>query len=198
MKALIPVDIENDFLPKGALPVPKGDQVIEETNRLMREYDFVFPSLDWHPADHGSFAINHPGRELYEIIDLHGIPQRLWPVHGVQNTYGAEFAAGLDTARFTKTIYKGTDPKVDSYSAFFDNGRKGDTGLHELLCSHNVGLIGVCGLATDYCVKATVIDGLSLGYKVILHTKACRGVNLAPGDVEAAIEEMRRAGAEIR
>jgi nicotinamidase/pyrazinamidase len=157
----------------------------------------VIATQDWHPADHGSFAANHPGRQPFEQIDLHGLLQTLWPVHCVQNTGGACFAPGLDTRLVERIFPKGTDPRVDSYSGLFDNGRRNSTGLAEYLRSRNITDVSVCGLATDYCVKFTALDALREGFRVTLIEDACRGVNLRPGDVETALEEMRTAGITI-
>lgn len=197
MKALILVDIQNDFLPGGALAVPGGDEVIAVANAIQPGFDLVVATQDFHPADHGSFAANHAGRQPYEVIDLNGLPQVLWPVHCVQGTPGAEFAAALSQAAIRKIFPKGTDPRIDSYSGFYDNGRRKSTGMGEWLQSQGVKEVFVCGLATDYCVKATAIDALSFGFKTTLVVDACRGVNLAADDSEKAIEQMRAAGVEI-
>lgn len=194
MNALILVDIQNDFLPGGALAVPGGDEVIPAANLLMREFDLIVATQDWHPPDHGSFASNHPGRAVFETIVLHGLQQTLWPVHCVQQTHGAEFAATLDTARIGKVFQKGTRPEIDSYSGFHDNGRRHSTGMAEWLRGRGVTHVTVCGLATDYCVKFTALDALDEGFQVTLATHACRGVNLNPGDVEQAIAEMKQRG----
>lgn len=196
-KALIIVDVQNDFLPGGALAVPEGDAVIPVANELIKQFKIVVATQDWHPKDHKSFAINHPGKKPGDKIILGGIEQILWPEHCVQNTHGAELSHKLDASRITKIIQKGTDPNIDSYSAFFDNARKKATGLESFLKSMNVSMIYVIGLATDYCVKYTVLDGLSLGFKTFLFLRGCRGVNLNPRDVEKAIETMKNAGAEI-
>ena len=158
MKALIVVDVQNDFVPGGALAVPEGDRVVPLCNALANSFDLVVATQDWHPADHGSFAANHPGRKVGEVIDLQGLQQILWPVHCVQNTPGAQFVHGLDTSRFARIFQKGTDPAIDSYSGFFDNGHRRSTGLGDYLRSNNVTDVYVCGLATDYCVKFTALD----------------------------------------
>ena len=196
-RALILVDLQNDFLPGGALPVPEGDKVIPIANRLMDDFEIIVATKDWHPADHGSFAANHPGRQLYEVIGLHGLPQVLWPVHCVQGTSGADFAPDLDLDRITRIFPKGTDPGIDSYSGLYDNGHRRSTGLAEWLREQGVKRVTVCGLATDYCVKFTVLDALADGFEVTLNLPASRGVNLSPGDVEAAVEEMRTKGVTI-
>ncbi len=197
MNALILVDIQNDFLPGGALAVPEGDQIVPVVNRLQPRFDLVIATQDWHPAAHGSFAANHPSRQPGEVIDLHGLQQILWPTHCVQNTAGAEFAPDLDRTRWDRVFVKGTDATVDSYSGFFDNGRRQATGLGEHLREKGVDEVYIVGLATDYCVKFTALDALGLGFKTRLIADACRGVNLQPGDVQAAIEELRKAGADI-
>jgi nicotinamidase/pyrazinamidase len=197
MNALILVDIQNDFLPGGALAVPEGDQIVPVVNRLQPRFDLIVATRDWHPANHGSFAANHPHHAPGDRIDLHGLPQILWPVHCVQETPGADFAPKLDRQAWAQIFVKGTDLAIDSYSGFFDNGHRQATGLGEYLKGKGVTNIYVAGLATDYCVKFTVLDALKLGFRTHLIEDACRGVNLQPGDVAAAIAEMRGAGAEV-
>lgn len=194
MKALIIVDVQNDFCPGGALAVPEGDRVIEVINRIQPAFDLVVATQDWHPASHGSFAANYPDRHPGDQIELAGLPQILWPVHCVQDTPGAEFHPGLDRSRIARVFRKGTDPTVDSYSGFFDNGRRASTGLSEYLKDEGVTDVYVCGLATDYCVKATALDTVSLGFKTHLVEDACRGVELHAGDVERSIEKMQENG----
>lgn len=196
-RALILVDIQNDFLPGGALAVPDGDAIIPIANQLMNDFGIIVATQDWHPRNHGSFADNHPGHQLFETIDLNGLPQTLWPVHCIEQTDGAELAADLDTDRIIRTFRKGTNPKIDSYSGLHDNGRRQSTGLGEWLHAQGVREVTVCGLATDYCVKFTALDALHDGFKVTLHLPACRGVNLTAGDVDAAVAEMERAGVTI-
>ncbi|HWB61812.1 MAG TPA: bifunctional nicotinamidase/pyrazinamidase [Chthoniobacteraceae bacterium] len=197
MKALILVDIQNDFLPGGALTVPQGDAVIPIANRLQEIFPLVVATQDWHPANHGSFAANHPGKNPFEQIDLNGLPQTLWPAHCVQGTPGAELALALDRTRIARVFPKGADPGVDSYSGFFDNGHRRDTGLGAWLKEKGVADVYVCGLATDYCVKFTALDAAALGFGTFLIEDASRGVNLQPADVKNAIEEMKRAGVRI-
>lgn len=197
MRALILVDLQNDFLPGGALAVPGGDEVIPVANRLEEHFPLVAATQDWHPANHGSFAANHPGKKLYEQIELNGLPQTLWPVHCVQNTTGAELAPGLERERIARIFQKGTDPGIDSYSGLFDNGHRRSTGLGEWLKSKGVTDVFICGLATDYCVKFTALDAVGLGFKTHLIEDASRGVNLRPNDVQEAIREMRRAGVTV-
>ena len=197
MRALILVDLQNDFLPTGALPVPRGDEVIPVADRLLAKFDLVVATQDWHPPTHGSFASNQPGHKPGELIDLHGLTQVLWPEHCVQGTPGAEFVKGIDTRRITKVFQKGTDPTVDSYSGFFDNGHRKATGMGAYLKEKGVDEVFVLGLATDYCVKFTALDAVSLGLKTHVIEDACRGVNLKPGDVNRALEEMKQAGVWI-
>jgi nicotinamidase/pyrazinamidase len=197
MKALILVDIQNDFLPGGALAVPDGDKVIPAINRLQAQFPVVIATQDWHPANHGSFAASHPGKNVFEQIELNGLPQTLWPVHCVQNTPGAELAAALHRERIVKVFPKGTDASIDSYSGLFDNGHRKSTGLGEWLKEQNVTEVFVCGLAMDYCVKFTALDAVKMGFKTWLIEDASRGVNLHPDDVQNAVEEMKRAGVNV-
>jgi nicotinamidase/pyrazinamidase len=197
MRALIVVDIQNDFLPGGALAVPEGDRIIPLANALQSAYDVVVASQDWHPADHGSFAANHPGHQIGERIDLYGLEQILWPVHCVQGTAGAEFSTALDTARIERIFQKGIDPTIDSYSALFDNGHRRATGMVDYLKDRGVDEVHLCGLATDYCVKFTALDARKCGFEVVVLRDACRGVNLRPGDDERALQEMADAGVRV-
>lgn len=197
MKTLILVDIQNDFLPGGALAVPDGDAIVPIVNRLLPRFDLVVATQDWHSADHGSFAANHPGRQPFESIELNGLPQTLWPVHCVQNTGGVCFAPGLDTRRVARVFPKGTDARVDSYSGLFDNGRRSSTGLAEWLKENGARELWVCGLATDFCVKFTALDAVAEGFRVNLITDACRGIDLPPGNIAAALAEMQAAGVRL-
>jgi nicotinamidase/pyrazinamidase len=197
-RALLVIDLQNDFLPGGALAVAKGDEVIPVANQLIAsgEYDVVCLTQDWHPKDHGSFAANTPGMKPFESGMLNGLPQVFWPVHCVQGTTGAEFAAdlSLDAKGVPLRIFrKGTNPAVDSYSGFFDNAKRGDTGLQAYLASHGIADVDVLGLATDFCVQSTVLDALDLGYRVRVIERGCRAVF----DQAGAIRKMREKGAAI-
>ena len=194
MKALILVDIQTDFLPGGALAVPDGDAIIPVVNGLQAKFPLVVATQDWHPANHGSFAANHPGKNVFEQIDLNGLPQTLWPVHCVQGTPGAELAMGLERGRIAKIFPKGTDAGIDSYSGLNDNGHRKSTGLGEWLKAKTVTEVFVCGLATDYCVKFTALDAAQMGFETFFIEDASRGVNLQPNDVANAVAEMARAG----
>jgi nicotinamidase/pyrazinamidase len=197
MKALILVDIQNDFLPGGALAVPEGDKIIPVANQLLAAFPLVVATQDCHPPNHGSFAANHPGKKVFEQIDLNGLPQTLWPVHCVQGTSGAELAPGLQRVRIAKIFPKGTDAAIDSYSGLFDNGHRNSTGLGEWLKAVRVTEVFVCGLATDYCVKFTALDAAQFGFKTHFIADASRGVKLQPDDVNQAIAEMQRANISV-
>lgn len=197
MRALLLVDIQNDFLPGGALAVSDGGQVVPVANRLMSHYDLVIATQDWHPADHLSFASQHPDKRVGEVIQLDDLDQILWPDHCVQGTLGAEFAPKLDTDGIHHVIQKGTDRAIDSYSGFFDNARRKMTGLDDTLRGNGVDEIHVMGLATDYCVKYTVLDAIGLGFRTVILTDGIRGVELYDGDCTRAIQEMKAAGALI-
>lgn len=197
MKALILVDLQDDFLPGGALAVPEGDKVIPVANQLQAAFPLVVATQDWHPANHGSFAANHPGKKVFEQIELNGLPQTLWPVHCVQHTPGAELTAALHREHIAKVFRKGTDAGIDSYSGLFDNGHRKSTGLGEWLAAQHVTDVFVCGLATDYCVKFTALDAARMGFKTHFIEDASRGVNLRPQDVPNAIEKMKCAGVAV-
>jgi len=197
MNALILVDIQNDFVPGGALAVSDGDQVVPVANRLMPQFDLVVATKDWHLVDHLSFASQHEGKQVGEIIELEGLPQVLWPNHCVQNTPGAEFAPGLDVNGIHRVFEKGTNRTVDSYSGFFDNGHRQATGLDDFLKEQGVDTVSIMGLATDYCVKFTALDAADLGLNTKLILDGCRGVDLQPGDSAQAIDEMMTRGIEI-
>ena len=197
MRTLILVDIQNDFLPGGALAVPRGDEVVPVANRLQPRFDLVVATQDWHPERHGSFASTRPGRKPGDVAELAGLPQVLWPDHCVQGTAGAAFAPGLEMNRVEAIVRKGTDPAIDSYSGFFDNGHRKSTGLGDYLKGRGATDVYVLGLATDYCVKFTALDALRLGFHVFLVEDGSRGVELRAGDVARAVEEMRKAGVEV-
>ena len=197
MKALLIVDVQNDFLPGGSLEVPGGDQVVPVINNLQNHFDTIVASRDWHPADHGSFASNNPGHQPGEVIDLNGLQQILWPDHCVQGSFGAEFSAQLQTEQIQKVIFKGTDPGVDSYSAFFDNGHRIETELHQYLQEIGIKTLYIVGLAADVCVYFTVKDAIDLGYETYLVTDATKGVNMKPDDTSKALNDMQKRGAKL-
>lgn len=197
MKTLLVIDVQNDFLPGGALAVPEGNAVVPLINRMMDNYDLIVATQDWHPADHVSFASNHRGRKAGDIIKVRGEPQVLWPAHCIQRSRGAEFAPGLSVQKFARVFQKGVDREIDSYSGFFDNDKRRDTGLANHLHQQGVSAVDITGVATDYCVKATALDARDLGFSVRVLLEACRGVELNAGDVEQAVAEMRQRGVEI-
>ncbi len=197
MKALILVDLQNDFTPGGALPVPGGNEVIPVANRLMPLFELVVATQDWHPANHGSFAVNHEGKVPADVVELNGLAQILWPIHCVQGTHGAHFVETLDLTRVCNIFQKGTDPSIDSYSGFFDNGHRKSTGLGEFLKKQGVQSCFIAGLATDYCVKYTALDAVQAGFGTYLVEDGCRGVGLHSGDLRKAIMELEQAGVRI-
>jgi nicotinamidase/pyrazinamidase len=196
-EALLLVDLQNDFVEGGALAVTGGLSLIELANRLMSKFDLVVATQDWHPSDHRSFAVQHPGLKVGDRFQLGGLAQTAWPVHCVQGSDGAGFVKTLNLDRIQHVVRKGTDRDIDSYSGFFDNGHRRSTGLADYLREHDVSHVFVMGLATDYCVRATVLDAIQAGLKTTLIVDGCRGVDLHPGDSALAIEEMKSSGAEI-
>lgn len=195
--ALIIVDVQNDFLPGGALAVEDGDQVIPIINELQNEFQFIVATQDFHPANHGSFATNHPGKKIGEFVTLGGLSQILWPEHCVQGTFGSEFHKDLNQDNWKAIFQKGTNPDVDSYSGFFDNARKESTGLADYLKQEGIKKVYITGLALDYCVKFTALDAHSLGFETYLIVDASRAVNIDPMDGDFAIEEMAKIGIKI-
>ncbi len=198
-RALLLIDIQNGFCPGGNLPVAGGDEIVPIANALMAsgKYDLVVASQDWHPPGHGSFASSHPGKSPFEMGELSGKPQMLWPDHCVQGTQDAAFHPDLDVSHIDHVQRKGQNPAVDSYSAFRDNDRAALTGLADYLKAKDVGEVDICGLATDYCVKFSAIDAVEMlpGVKVRFVEDASRGID--PEGVKTAIAEMREKGVEI-
>jgi nicotinamidase/pyrazinamidase len=197
VRALLLIDVQNDFMPGGSLPVAHGDEIVTVANAIMPRFDLVVATQDWHPRDHTSFASNHPGCVPGDEAEVGGVLQRLWPDHCVQMTPGASFHSALDVARITHVVRKGTDTVVDSYSGFYDNGRVRDTGLAAYLSARGVTGVWIAGVATDYCVKYTALDALRLGLPTALVLDGCRGVEANPGDVDAAVAEMTSAGCQV-
>lgn len=199
-RALLLVDLQNDFCAGGALAVPEGDSTVDVANRLIDwcslRGEKVVSSLDWHPANHGSFASQHQVAP-YTQGQLDGLAQTFWPDHCVQNSQGAALHPLLNERGIDKTFYKGENPQVDSYSAFFDNGRRQATELNAWLMQQRITDLIIMGLATDYCVKFTVLDALELGYTVNVIIDGCRGVNIQPQDSTQAFIEMAAAGATL-
>lgn len=177
MKALIIVDVQNDFLPGGALEVPSGDEIIEVINRIQSKYEVIVATQDWHPKNHKSFASMHPSHKMFDTIELNGYPQTLWPDHCVQNFPGAELSSLLHTASIQAIFRKGMNPQIDSYSGFFDNNKYLNTGLHGFLKDKKVDEVHICGLAADFCVFFTAMDALELGYKTVIISKGTKAID---------------------
>lgn len=206
MKLLLIVDLQYDFCPGGNLAVAEGDRITPIVNKLIRDggFDLIVATRDWHPADHISFAKNHEGAELFSAVDTPYGKQMLWPEHCVQDTHGADLRIELNTARIDKIISKGMDPDVDSYSAFFDNAHGHQTDLllylQEYCQENSINLgeveIAVCGLALDYCVKATAIDAAELGFKTSIILDATRSVH-PENDIELCRDLIAQHGIEI-
>ena len=197
MTAFIVVDLQNDFLPGGALGVKDGDSILPVIKKLLNyPFDVILGSKDWHPADHVSFAATH-GKKVNDVIDVNGRPQILWPVHCVRGTPGAEFSNKWDHGKVKKVFQKGTDKNFDSYTIFFTDGQSQSTGLHEYLQSKEIKEIYIAGLTTEYCVKYSVLDALKLGYNTYVIMDGCKAINVKPDDEENAIQEMLQAGANI-
>ncbi len=196
LRALILVDLQNDFCPGGPLAVPGGDEVVPVANRLLQAgvFGLVAATQDWHPPDHGSFAVNHPGHSVGEAIRLGGLEQILWPVHCVQDTRGSRLVSSLKTEFIARVFHKGTDPRIDSYSTFFDNANRRSTGLQKFLRKRGVESVYLLGLATDYCVRYSALDAARLGFRTRVVTDGCRGIDRHEGDVERACREMQSAG----
>lgn len=199
--ALLLVDIQNDFCQGGSLAVRDSDAVIRTANRMIARCQQqnipVIASQDWHPAEHLSFAVNS-GTVIGECGELNGLPQVWWPVHCVQNTPGADFHPELNKQAISHIIYKGENQATDSYSAFYDNDHREPTALLQLLAELQITHLAVLGIATDYCVKFTVLDALAEGFAVTVITDGCRGVNLQPDDSLTAFAEMEKAGARLQ
>ena len=192
MKALIIVDVQNDFLPGGALEVPAGDEIIPVLNKLQDDFDLVVATQDWHPKAHSSFASQHMGAKPFDQIEWKGQPQTLWPDHCVQGTWGAEVNDQLDTKRIEVIFRKGVDQEIDSYSAFYDNNRERSTALADYLRGRGVEEVFVSGLATDVCVYFTVMDSIKEGFKTTMILDACRGLD--DHAIEKAIDHIKKEG----
>jgi nicotinamidase/pyrazinamidase len=199
--ALILVDIQNDFVPGGALAVPDGHAVVPVANQWIARFrsngDLIVATQDWHPADHMSFVTRNPGRRIGESIDVDGMPQVICPEHCVQGTHGAEFVKGLDITGIRAVVQKGTDPRIDSYSGFFDNHHRKETELAGRLREADIATVYLLGLATDYCVKFTALDSRRLGFETWLIPDGSRAANIQSGDEQRAVAEMVEAGVHI-
>ena len=195
MKTLVLVDIQNDFLKGGSLAVPEGEKIIKPINKIIKQYDLVIATKDWHPKNHISFASNHTDKKIGDIINVNGVDQVLWPDHCIQNSYGSDFPEQLDISKLAKVVYKGSDANIDSYSGFFDNGHFRSTGLSDYLKSKDVYKIDYVGLATDYCLKYTAIDSVSEGFKTRVLINCIKGIE--EKGCELALNEMKSKGIEL-
>jgi len=195
-RALIVIDVQNDFCPGGALAVNEGDQIVPGINELMTDFDAVILTQDWHPAGHSSFASSHDGKDPMEMTQMPYGPQVLWPDHCIQGSHGALFHPDLTTDRADLIIRKGFNPAIDSYSAFFENDHKTPTGLKGYLDTRGIDDLTMVGLATDFCVNFSAVDAAMLGFKTSVRTDLCRGIDLS-GSMQAALEGMADAGVTI-
>jgi nicotinamidase/pyrazinamidase len=193
MKALLVIDVQNDFCPGGALAVPDGDAVVPLINRIAAGFETVVITQDWHPPGHASFAASHPGSEPFSVIDLDYGPQVLWPTHCVMGTHGAALHEGLHIPHASLILRKGSHRKVDSYSAFLEADRTTKTGLDGYLTSRGVTEVFVCGLATDFCVAWSAEDARAFGFEARILEDACRAIDLN-GSLKAAWERLDAAG----
>lgn len=180
MQALLIIDLQNDFLPSGALPVPNGQLIIPVINQLQKQFSLVIASQEQHPFGHISFASTH-GKKIGESIFLEEDRVQLWPDHCLQNSWGAEFPTELDSSKIQKIFFKGTDPKFDSYSAFFDAKNRRETGLFSYLQEKKVKQLFLVGLTLEYCVMATAIDSVRLGFETFVVLEGCRAINEIDG-----------------
>ncbi len=195
MDALIVVDIQNDFLPGGALAVPRGDETVPVVNAIQERFGLVVATQDWHPAGHASFASSHPGKNVYDAVTIDGVEQILWPDHCVQGSRGAELARAFNTNRVEAVFRKGTDPGIDSYSTFYDNARRKSTGLEGYLKWKKVDRVFLAGLAADFCVSYSIMDALAMGFEAVLIKDATRAIS--EEGFRTAEKVMRERGATI-
>ena len=196
MTALVVIDVQNDFCPGGKLAVARGDEVVQPINAMMRDAQAVILTQDWHPADHASFADNHPGADPFTTTSMPYGTQVLWPAHCIQNTGGAEFHADLDVGMADMVVRKGYRPAVDSYSAFFENDKTTPTGLQGYLKERGLTKLAFAGLATDFCVAWSALDAARLGFSASVILPACRAIDL-DGSLETAITSLKEAGVQI-
>lgn len=196
MKALLVIDIQNDFCPGGALAVPEGDSIIPIVNRLIDSFDIIIQTQDWHPSGHSSFASSHEGKNPFDPIQMEYGEQVLWPDHCVQGSEGANFHPNLNTNKSQVIVRKGFRIDIDSYSTFYENDKKTTTGLTGYLNERGITDLYTVGLATDFCVKWSVLDGLKEGFKMILVEDAVRGIDLN-GSLESSLQEMKSKGVQF-
>ncbi|MDB5246349.1 MAG: bifunctional pyrazinamidase/nicotinamidase [Segetibacter sp.] len=195
MKALLLIDIQNDFIPGGSLAVPGADEIIAICNELQQKFEVVVATQDWHPKNHKSFAANHTGKNVFEVMDLNGLPQVLWPNHCIQGSSGAEFSKELNMNKVEAIFRKGTDPEIDSYSGFYDNGHRKTTALADYLKGKKVTEVYIAGLAADYCVYYTAKDAIQEGFSTYIVEDAVRAID--PEGFEKAKEDIISKGGKI-
>ena len=195
MKAIVIIDVQNDFLVNGSLEVPNGNDVIEPINEIINNYSLVVATKDWHPLDHVSFFSNHLGKKIGDVVKVNNLDQILWPVHCVQESRGSDFPKTLNIKAINKIIYKGTNSQIDSYSGFHDNGKIRSTGLSDYLKAKNITSIDYVGLVTEYCVKFTVFDSIKEGFRSRVILKGIKGINLEESN--KALKEMRSKGIDL-
>ena len=195
-EALLVIDVQNDFCPKGALAVAGGDMIIQPINAAMDKFDIVVLTQDWHPTDHKSFASSHANKEPFDTVVMSYGDQVLWPDHCIQGSVGAGFHPDLNHTRADVIIRKGSNPEVDSYSAFYENDKVTPTGLHGYLKNRDVTKLTLVGLATDYCVAFSALDAAKLGYAVTVRLDMARGID-SDGSLKAAIDKMSKAGINL-
>ena len=195
MKALIIVDVQNDFLKNGSLEVPRANNVIEPINQIINNYSLVVATKDWHPLDHVSFASNHPGKKIGDVVKVNDFDQILWPEHCIQESKGSDFPATLNTKTIKKIIHKGVNSQIDSYSGFYDNGKIFSTGLSNYLKVNNVTSIDYVGLVTEYCVKFTVLDSVEEGFKTSIILNGIMGIDIE--ESSKALKEMKSKGVNL-
>ena len=196
MDALLIVDMQNDFCPGGALAVPEGDAIVPQINALAARFPCVLQTQDWHPPGHQSFASSHPEHDPYDVIEVDYGEQVLWPDHCVQGTDGVEFHPDLDTTHTELIVRKGFRPEIDSYSAFYENDGATSTGLAGYLRERGIDTLYLCGLATDFCVKWSALDGRKEGFDVYVIEDATRGID-QDGSLAAAWDAMNDAGVQV-
>ena len=196
MKALIVIDVQNDFCPGGALAVPEGDEIVQGINTLMNDFDAVVLTQDWHPAGHSSFASSHSGKVPYDMIEMPYGPQVLWPDHCIQGSLGAKFHMELHQDRADLIIRKGYNAAIDSYSAFFENDHETPTGLEGYLRTRGISELTMVGLALDFCVNFSAVDAAKLGFGVTVREDLCRAIDLN-GSLAAARDGMVSAGVSL-
>ncbi len=196
-RALVIVDVQNDFLSCGALPVSEGEKIIPVINDLQKRFDLIVATQEWHPPDHISFAPNHPGKSIGDKIEINGRTQVLVPAHCLQDSAGAELSSDLDKSRIVRVFQKGADPLIDSYSGFFDCDPNSSTGLGEYLREQGIEEVVICGLPTDYFVKHTALDAKRLGFHTVVVEDACRAGSLNTGDIDNAWNQIRVAGVNV-